>query len=108
MHFLTPVALADWKSYDVAGIVGILRKTNSGQYELIDAFDCTAIPGAHELAVHEKFYLWAQAAGSPESVCFDVFLMPRSDWARRSVVVTLLERSCGFRLPTAPAYVNVA
>ena len=108
MHFLMPVSLADWKSYDVPGVVGVLRKRESGQYEVIDVFDCDTIPGARELAMHEKFSQWADAAGSHDQVRFDVFLMPQANSTHRHDVVTLLERSCGFRVGVKTAYVNAA
>ena len=108
MHFLTPVCLSDWKSYNVPGVVGVLRKRESGQYELVDAFDCETIPGARELGMHEKFSQWAVAAGSHDEIRFDVFLMPQADRTHRGDVVTLLERSCGFHMAPKPAYVNAA
>ncbi|MCX6140056.1 MAG: hypothetical protein NTX15_04380 [Candidatus Kapabacteria bacterium] len=109
MHFLMPVSLVDWKSYDVPGVVGVLRKGESGQYVVVDAFDCDMIPGARELVLHEKFAQWADAAGSMDNVRFDVFLMPQADCVHRHEVVTLLERSCGFNLnPQDSSYVNAA
>jgi|GEM_PF-1249093 len=108
MHFMAPVSLADWRSYEVPGVVGILRKHSSGQYELVDAFDCQSVPVVRDLILNEKFSRWVEAAGGLENVRFDVFLMPQADVSRRTDVVTLIERSCGFRLPAAPAYVNAA
>ncbi|MBK6418206.1 MAG: hypothetical protein IPG73_11205 [Ignavibacteria bacterium] len=108
MHFLMPVGLDDWRSYDVPGVVGILRKGESGQYELVDAFDCDTIPGARDLALHEKFSQWADAAGSYDQMRFDVFLMPQADKTRRVDVITLLERSCGFSLTPKTAYGKAA
>ncbi len=108
MHFLMPISLDDWKSYDVPGVVGILRKGESGQYELVDAFDCDQIPGANELTLHEKYGQWLNAAGSQELMRFDVFLMPQANKTRRNDVIALIERSCGIILPSRSAYVNAA
>ncbi|MBK6760999.1 MAG: hypothetical protein IPG73_09905 [Ignavibacteria bacterium] len=108
MHFLMPVGLDNWTSYDVPGVVGVLRKRESGQYELVDAFDCDSIPGARDLAQHQNFAQWVTAAGGTADVRFDVFLMPKADETQRHDVVTLIQRSCGFRLDPKPAYVNAA
>jgi len=103
-----PVSLADWKSYDVPGVVGILRKGATGQFELVDAFDCDTIPSASDLARHEKFSQWVSLAGSHDQVRFDVFLMPQAEPKRRREIVTIIERGCGLHLPDAPIYVNAA
>lgn len=106
MHFITPTKFDDWKAYDVAGVVGVMACDESGQYTVLDAFDCETIPSKHMLTVDERFGSWVSAAGSLDKVRFDVFLMPKAEKARRLDVVTLLERSCGFKTKTAPSYAH--
>jgi hypothetical protein len=109
LHFLMPVRLDEWKSYDVPGVIGILRRRASGQFELLEAFACESVPSSRELATDERFAQWLEAAGGATELRFDVFLMPRSAADHRSRVVALLERSCGFRAPaTTVSYVNAA
>ncbi len=109
LHFLTPVRLDEWKAYDVPGIVGILRRRASGQFELVDAFACESVPSPRDLATHERFTQWLDAAGGSAELRFDVFLMPRSAEEHRSNVLALLERSCGFRTSAmSVGYVNAA
>jgi len=106
LHFLMPVGLENWNAYDVPGIVGVLRRDDNGNYDVVDAFDCSTIPGARELALDERFGAWAEAAGSRDRVRFDVFLMPKAEVNRRQEVVMLLERSCGFKTTQQPAYAH--
>lgn len=106
MHFLMPTKLEDWKSYDVSGVVGVLSRDENGQYRVLDAFDCDVIPGIRQLTSDERFGNWVAAAGSMDKIRFDVFLMPKAEQARRTEVVTLLERSCGFTPVAAPAYAH--
>ena len=106
LHFLMPVSLDNWKSYDVPGVVGVLRRDDDGNYEVLDAFDCSTIPCARELALDERFGAWAEAAGSRDQVRFDVFLMPKAEEKRRLEVVMLLERSCGFKTAPMHAYAH--
>jgi hypothetical protein len=104
LHFLMPVTLSDWSAYQVPGIVGVLRKRASGQYEVIDAFSVDSVPSARELATSERYMHWAEAAGGHDHLRFDVFLMPLSDTVRRQTLLTLIQRSCGFSLPTPATY----
>ncbi|MBI2794152.1 MAG: hypothetical protein HYX66_05820 [Ignavibacteria bacterium] len=106
MHFITPTRLEDWKSYNVAGVVGVLVGDENGQYRVLDAFDCDSIPSTSQLTSDERFGSWVSAAGSLDNVRFDVFLMPKAERARRSDVITLLERSCGFTSNAVPAYAH--
>jgi len=106
MHFIMPTKLDDWKSYDVAGIVGVLCRDENGQYNVIDAFDCETVPGARQLTNDERFGMWVATAGSLDRIRFDVFLMPKAEIGRRQEVITLLERSCGFATVAAPAYAH--
>jgi hypothetical protein len=106
MHFISPTKLENWKSFDVAGVVGVLRRDATGRHHVMDAFDCESIPGVRQLTTDERFGQWVAAAGSIDNVRFDVFLMPAAETARRSEVVTLLERSCGFATQAAPAYAH--
>lgn len=104
MHFLMPVTLSDWSTYPVPGVVGVLRRLASGQYEVLDAFDCGTVPGARDLAMDSRFPHWVEAAGGHDSLRFDVFLMPQADETRRRDVLTLLQRSCGFTAPVTTTY----
>ncbi len=108
MHFLMPVGLEEWTSYDVPAVVGILRKNLSGQFEVLDAFPCERVPSARDLATHERYSQWTELAGGRSNLRFDVFLMPQSDTTRRNDVITLLQRSCGFRVPQPTGWVNAA
>jgi hypothetical protein len=97
MHFLMPTKLDDWKAFEVAGIVGVLGRGQDGQFYVIDAFDSNTVPSARQLALDERFGSWVVAASGMDNIRFDVFLMPNSEQNRRDDVITLLERSCGFR-----------
>lgn len=101
-----PVNLDDFRAYDVPGIVGILKKNSDGSFDVIDAFESESIPSAKELAYDERFGSWVVAAGGVDGLRFDVFLMPKADVQRRAEVVTLLERSCGFRTLQLQAYAH--
>ena len=104
MHFLMPTKLDDWTEHNVPGIVGVLGQDAHGQYHVIDAFDTNSIPSARQLAMDERFGKWVSAAGNIEALRFDMFLMPKTDRMRRSEVLTLLERSCGFQSISSEAY----
>ena len=106
LHFIMPTKLDDWKSYDVSGVVGVLGKDENGQYRVVDAFEVDTVPGARQLTMDERFGDWVASAGSLDNVRFDVFLMPKTEKASRDEVVTLLERSCGFRTDRAAAYAH--
>lgn len=106
MHFIAPTRLEDWKPYDVGGVVGVLVGETNGQFRVLDAFDCDAIPSTRQLTADERFGSWVAAAGGLDNVRFDVFLMPKAERPRRSDVITLLERSCGFASTSAPAYAH--
>ncbi|MBN9400120.1 MAG: hypothetical protein J0I17_08100 ['Candidatus Kapabacteria' thiocyanatum] len=106
MHFMAPVSLEHWRAYDVPGIVGVLKREDNGQYSVIDAFEVDAVPTVRQLALDERFGSWTDLAGSRDKVRFDVFLMPKADMNRRKEVVTLLERSCGFKATQIPAYAH--
>ncbi len=107
MHFLMPTKLDDWKAFDVPGVVGVLGRGEDGHYRVIDAFDCTSVPSARQLALDERFGNWVQAADGIDNIRFDVFLMPSAPGERRTEVVSLLERSCGFRsFERTPAYAH--
>ncbi|MCO6465130.1 MAG: hypothetical protein J5I53_00805 [Bradyrhizobiaceae bacterium] len=104
MHFLMPTKLDDWSGYAVPGIVGVLGLGADGQYHVVDAFDADTIPSAQQLQCDERFSTWIESVGGLNKLRFDVFLMPKADVTRRSAVVTLLERSCGFRTTHQNAY----
>lgn len=110
LHFLMPVRLDDWTSYDVPGVVGVMRKRATGQYELIDVLPCGRIPSARDLAIHERAMVWADAAGGIDQIRYDVFLMPRSENDHREAVAALIERSCGLHASDVDAvtYVSAA
>lgn len=105
-HFLSPMPLDMWKGYDVPGIVGVLKRDANGQYVVIDAFECERVPNVNQLIADERFGDWINVAESSEALRFDVFLMPQASIDRRTEVVMLLERSCGFRTTQAPAYAH--
>lgn len=106
LHFLMPVSLREWSTYDVSGIVGVLRRTSSGQFEVIDAYHCDLLPNSNELRSNPWFSTWCEMAGGESDLRFDVFLMPQAPADRRNDVVTLLQRSTGFSpahtFPTRP------
>lgn len=104
MHFLMPTKLDDWTGHNVPGIVGVLGQSADGQFRVLDAFDAESIPSATQLAMDARFSDWVAAAGGISMLRFDVFLMPQADTERRTAVVTLLERSCGFRTTVPQAY----
>ena len=106
MHFIMPTKLEDWKPYDVGGVIGILGKDENGQFRVIDAFQVEKVPSARQLMLDERFGDWVATAGSVDQVRFDVFLMPSTTEERRLEVVTLLERSCGFRTQRAFSYAH--
>jgi hypothetical protein len=106
MHFILPTKLEDWKSYEVAGVIGVLGKDENGQYNVVDAFPVEQIPAARQLMTDERFGDWVAMAGSLDHLRFDVFLMPQTDEDRRHEVVTLLERSCGFKSNRAISYAH--
>lgn len=106
MHFIMPTKLSDWKGYEVAGVVGVLAKDVNGQYQVVDAFDADQVPSARQLAMNERFGDWVSIAGGLDNVRFDVFLMPRAESNDRRRVVTLLERSCGFKSDRVAAYAH--
>lgn len=104
MHFVMPLRLEDWRSYDVSGLVGILRKADNGQYEVVDIMDCENIPKAEDIIHADLFPTWAALAGGSEHLRFDVFLMPQANIERRHNLVSLLERSCGFKTAEINTY----
>jgi len=106
MHFIMPTKLEDWKSYDVSGVIGILGRDENGQFRVIDAYQVEQVPSARQLMTDERFGDWVAMAGSLENVRFDVFLMPQTNEQRRHEVVTLLERSCGFRADRTISYAH--
>lgn len=106
MHFLMPTKLDDWNAHHVPGIVGVLGVDVSGNCRVIDAFDAEFVPSSRQLAMDERFAAWVSQAGGLENLRFDVFLMPQANIERRSEVVTLLERSCGFRPAAENAYAH--
>lgn len=104
MHFLMPTKLDDWSGHDVPGIIGVLGQGTDGKYRVLDAFDANTVPDARQLALDERFGAWVHAAGGIEMLRFDVFLMPKTDMVGRNAVLTLLERSCGYRPVASQAY----
>ena len=106
MHFIMPTKLEDWKSYEVGGVIGVLGKDENGQYAVVDAFQVDQVPSSRQLMTDERFGDWVAAAGSLDQVRFDVFLMPQSNENGRHEVVTLLERSCGFRSNRTISYAH--
>ncbi len=106
MHFLMPVSLENWNTYDVPGIIGVVKKESDGSFTVIDAFDVDSMPSATELAMDARFGQWTEAAGTRDNVYFDVFLTPKQDQLFRHGVVTLLERSCGFHANQSAAYAH--
>lgn len=105
-HFIAPVGLDMWTAMDVPGIVGVLRREHDGQYTVIDAYAVEQVPDSAMLAQDLRLAAWIEAAGGSESLRFDVFTMPSAPAARRNDVVTLLQRSCGFRPLVSPAYAH--
>jgi hypothetical protein len=101
-----PTKLDSWKPYDVAGVIGVLGKDENGHYFVVDAFQVDSVPSARQLTLDERFGDWVGSVGSIENVRFDVFLMPKTEKINRDEVVTLLERSCGFRTEHAAAYAH--
>ena len=106
LHFIMPTKLEDWKSYEVAGVIGVMRRDDSGQYNVVDAFPVDQIPSARQLMTDERFGDWVSQAGGMDQMRFDVFLMPNTDTYRRTEVVALIERSCGFRPQKTVSYAH--
>ncbi|MBS1562120.1 MAG: hypothetical protein JSS89_10980 [Bacteroidetes bacterium] len=95
-YFLQPKAVEEWQSFDVPGVMGILRKTQDGEYEVIDAFAVAALPSSIEIMSDVRFGYWYAMAGSLDQLRIDAFSMPVSNVSQRENVVTLLSRTCGF------------
>lgn len=106
MHFLMPVTLEQWTSYNVPGIVGVMKKNAGGQFTVLDAFACESVPNSQEILDDQRYGTWVNAAGNNEDLRFDVFLMPRADYHAQQHVLTLLERSCGFKSRNTPSYAH--
>jgi hypothetical protein len=106
MHFVTPTSLDMWSPADVPGIVGVLRRDDDGQYTVIDAFGVENLPVANAMLHDRRFAAWIEAAGGIDRLRFDAFMMPLAPLQRRADVVTLLQRSCGFRPLATPAYAH--
>lgn len=101
MHFIAPITLSLWEvEKGIPGIVGVLTPLESGQYRVIYAFSCPEIPTMEGISNHPMFSQWTREAGGADNLRFDCFTMPRSNSQNRETVLTLIQRSCGFR----PAY----
>jgi hypothetical protein len=106
LHFMAPTSLDMWTACEVPGIVGVLRRDSDGQYTVIDAFGVECMPDANALLQDSRYAGWIEAAGGIEALRFDAFVMPATTAERRRNVVTLLQRSCGFRPVADPAYAH--
>ena len=106
-HFMVPTPLDLWRGYDVPGIVGVMAKDEqSGQFVVLDAFIAETIPDPRALAQDPRHGVWSARAGGSTNLRFDAFFMPNSDTSRRSDVLMLLQRSCGFTAIPEPAYAH--
>ncbi len=106
MHFMAPSTLDMWSPADVPGVVGVLRRDSDGQYTVIDAYSVDRIPDAEALLNDDRIAMWIEQAGGMDALRFDTFMMPAAPQSRRRDVVTLLQRSCGFRPSASPAYAH--
>lgn len=96
LYFLQPTPVEQWQSADVPGVMGILRRTSTGDFEVIDAFPIDTIPSGKDLLNDVRFGYWFSLAGTMQDLRFDAFAMPTSGLTQRIGVVTLLSRTCGF------------
>lgn len=106
MHFVAPTPIEMWTRSEVPGVVGVLRKDPDGQYTVIDAFGTECLPDANDLLQDFRLAAWIESAGGINNLRFDAFPMPSASTQRRTDVVTLLQRSCGFRPAADPAYAH--
>ena len=95
LYFLQPTAVEEWQSADVPGVMGVLRRTALGDFEVIDAFPVDTIPSGKDLLNDVRFGYWFALARTTQDLRFDAFAMPMSASKQRNGVITLLSRTCG-------------
>jgi len=105
-YFLQPTAVHNWLPAEVPGVIGVLRRTKEGDFEVIDAFPVDSVPSSRDLTSDARFSYWYALAGSVDQLRFDVFSMPTSASEQRNNVVTLLARTCGFDSVTEHLYAH--
>jgi hypothetical protein len=106
MLFLAPITMDEWVTYEVPAIVGVIKKTDDGRFIVIDAIACNEVPDIDGLRQNARFTWWANNVGGEENLWFDVFLTPQASYAKQIQMLTLLERSCGFKAAQTAPYAH--